>query len=227
MNRRMLFLIVSGTAAFMVAVAFTVFWLLGKAEESTRHASTQFAAALEKNDPSAAPAGGADYVEGVRAYFGPVTNAEVVDAHNKSINTGDSADTRSYFVADILIRTKRGAAVIELEFDNQSLTNSSEKVSGVYELKPGKVPEGALGLVDARELASAFATRGGKPADQMTLSRALADLPKPDAPAAAPAETPTRAVPSPASQRQQREATKRLSCVQNANGDVTKLQKCA
>ena len=73
MNRRMLILIVGGTAAFTVAVAVAVFWLLGKAEESTRHASTQFAAALEKNDPSAAPAGGADYVEGVRAYFGPVT----------------------------------------------------------------------------------------------------------------------------------------------------------
>ena len=84
-----------------------------------------------------------------------------------------------------------------------------------------------MGPVDARSLASAFATRGGKPADQMTLSRALADLPEPDAPAAAPGETPTRAVTSPASQRQQREATKRLSCVQNANGDVTKLQKCA
>ena len=127
MNRRMLILIVGGTAAFMVAVAVAVFWLLGKSEESTRHASAQFAAALEKNDPSAAPAGGADYVEGVRAYFGPVTSAEVVDAHNKSINTGDSADTRSYFVADLLLRTKRGAAVIELEFDNHSLPTAARK----------------------------------------------------------------------------------------------------
>jgi hypothetical protein len=226
MNRRMLFLIFGGTAAFMAVVAVAVFWLLGKAEESTRHASTRFATALVKNDPSAAPAGGADYVTGVRAYFGPVRSAEVIDAHNKSINTGDSADTRSYFVADILLHTERGAAVIELEFDNHSLSNSSEKVSGAHELEPGNVPGGALNSDAAKELATAFATRGGEPADQMTLSRALADLPKPDAPAPAPPKTSPPAA-SPATQRHQRDATKRLRCVQNAQGDMTKLQKCA
>jgi len=99
----------------VVAVAIAVFWLLGNAEKSTRHASTQFAAALENGDPSAAPAGGPDYVDGVRAYFGPVSSAKVIDAHNKSINTGDSADTRSYYVADMLLRSERGAAVIELD----------------------------------------------------------------------------------------------------------------
>jgi hypothetical protein len=222
MNPRLIVAVIAGTFVFTVAVAVAVFWLLGETEKSTRHAATQFAAALGRNDPSAAPPGGSEYVGGVRAYFGPVTSAKVIETHNKSINTGNSADTRSYFVAEILLRSERGAAVIELEFDNHSFTNSSEKVSAVYEMEPDDVPGDALRADDRQELARAFAARGGKPADAMTLSHAIAELPKTGAPVEISAP-----VVAPASQARQSDAMKRLRCVQNANGDVKKLGKCS
>ena len=54
----------------------------------------------------------------------------VIDSHNHSVNTGDSADTRSYYVGDILLRDEaRGPAVIELEFDNQSLVSTPARRS--------------------------------------------------------------------------------------------------
>jgi hypothetical protein len=219
MTRRYFFLLGGGIAVFSAALAVALFWYLGKAEQSARHASTQFAVALEHGEPSAAPAGAADFVEGVRAAFGPVTSARIIDAHNKGIDTGDSADTRSYFVADLLLRTERGAAVIELEFDNHSLNPTNETVSGVHELKPDDVPGGALKAHDLEQLASAFAARGGKPAD---LTGALAELPKPAELAAAPAPA-----ADPAAEHDRREAKQQLRCVQNANGDARELQKCA
>jgi hypothetical protein len=227
MNGRLTFLIVGGTAVFMVVVAVALFWLLGKAEEKARHASGRFVTALERNDPRAAPEGGADYVAGIRHYFGPVKRAEVIDAHNKSINTGDNADTRSYFVADVLLRAQRGPAVVELEFDDDALTGG-ESVSGIRELEPGDVPGGALAPELREQLERAFATRGGKPADQLTLSGALADMPQPGTPTSAPdPEETQRLAPDASSQSGRDDAIAQLQCVQKANGDVTKLQKCA
>ena len=209
MNRKPLVLILGGTALFCAAVAVAVFWFLGNAETAARHASTQFAAAVVKDDPRAAPAGGADYVAGVRGYFGPVTSATVIGAHNKSINTGDAADTRSYFVADVLLRTEHGPAVLELEFDNHSLSNATEKVSAVHELAPAKVPGGTLASADRAALEAAFAARGDRPADAATLQTAPLRLKRIEAPAVRPAATPER-----------------LRCVQDAHGDVGKLARC-
>ena len=106
----------------------------------TIHASTKFATAPREQRPERRPRRAAtDFVKGVRAYFGGVSSAtRVIDSHNHSVNTGDSADTRSYYVGDILLATKLpGPAVIELEFDNQSLANSSEKISSIHELAHG------------------------------------------------------------------------------------------
>src|SRR4051794_30926482 len=98
-----------------------LFLILRPSNERPIPPPTQFLTPLLDNDPTAAPKGGADYVKSVRAYFGGVSSARVIDAHNHGVNTGDSADTRAYYVGDILLATKRGPAVIELSFDNQSL----------------------------------------------------------------------------------------------------------
>jgi hypothetical protein len=121
-------------------------------------------------------------------------------------------------VADLLLRSARGPAVIELAFDNGGI--GSGKVTGVYELAPDDAPK--LPARDGDRLALAFATRGGIPAGEDTLRQATAQGPQ--APAQRPAEAPpARAKPNP----RLREAPSELRCVQRARGDVTKLLECA
>jgi hypothetical protein len=215
-GRRLALLEFGGTAVFMAVVAVALFWLLGKQEQTARHAATQFAAAVVHNDPGAAPDGAGDYVTGVRAHFGPVTNARVIGAHNKAV--GEEPNTRTFFVAELLLRTERGPAVVELEFDNHDLLGS-EEVSGLYELEPDDAPD--LSANVRKRLEVAYAARGGKPADQITLSGA--GTPLQPAPAHA-GQSPLQA--SGATPRPSR-AQKQLRCVQRAAGDVGKLVECA
>jgi len=116
------------------------------------------------------------------------------------------------------VRSARGQAVIELAFDNGGI--GSEKVTGIYELHPNDAPK--LRAADRKQLASAFAERGGIPADGETLQHAKAETPEPaePQPAAAP---PASAKPTP----ELRAARDELQCVQRANGDVTKLLECS
>jgi hypothetical protein len=209
-----------------VAIAMVaLFWILRKSNEATIHAANRFATAVVHNDPGAAPDGGGDYVGGVRAYFGPVSAARVIDSHNHSVNTGDSADTRSYYVGDILLSTRRGPAVIELEFDNASLANASQRISSIHELAPDKVRRNKLSSADRDALEAAFAQRGSKAADEIALNGALAELPAATAPTHSAPAAPPPAVGA-ATKRRQRAAAQRLHCVQRAHGDVTKLQRC-
>src|SRR5215211_2403222 len=127
-------------AVLLAVVAGAAYWQLGMKEKSARDAATRFTAALVHNDPGAAPPGAGDYVTGVRAYFGPVTTARVIGAHNKTVRdrfpgVDDSGRTRTFPVAQLLMRTERGPAVIEIECENSALLKS-EKVSRVYELEP-------------------------------------------------------------------------------------------
>jgi hypothetical protein len=168
LSRRLTFAIVGGIAALTVVVAVGLFWILGKSEKTARDSSTRFAAALVHDAPGAAPPGGRDYVAGVREYFGPVASARVIGAHNAHVNTGDTADTRSFFVTELLLRTERGPAVIEVEFDNHALF--SDEVSGVKELEPDDAP--ALPAQTRKRLAVAYAARGGKPAGRLARSSA-------------------------------------------------------
>ncbi len=219
-SRRRLALILGATLAFMAVVGAVCLVLLGKEEKTARHSATRFAAALVHDDPAAAPPGAADYVHGVRHYFGPVTSASVIGAHNKGVNTGDNADTRAFFVVEMLLHSRRGLAVIELEYDNHALL--SEKVSRIYELAPEHAP--GLSRAERQQLDAAFAARGGAPADAGKLN-----------PVAAPAAPRLHIAPttmprphkvhivSPASSPQ----AAKLRCVQSAHGDVAKLQKCA
>jgi hypothetical protein len=214
-------MIVGWAGVFMVAVVLlavatvVVLWLNGKSETTARDGATRFATALVHNDPGAAPPGAGDYVTGVRAYFGAVRSARVIGAHNRYINGTNRHTRSSFFVSDLLLRTESGPAVIELEF---RLTPFSDFVGGVHELRPGEAP--GLTAQDRNQLVSAFAARGGKPADQTMLSESGARTQRPT-PATGRESPPTAgriALP--------RRAEAVLRCVRRAGGDAAKLQLC-
>ena len=94
MNRTRTILAFGAMAAVAAGFVFLLFWFLHNGETSARKASTKLTVALVRNDPSAAPAGGADYVKGLRAYLGPIRSAKVLGAHNKHVVTGDSSVRR-------------------------------------------------------------------------------------------------------------------------------------
>jgi hypothetical protein len=122
--------------AVLSAAAIPVVLLInGKSETTAREAATRFAAALVQNDPGAAPAGGGDDVRRLRTHFGAVTDARVISVHNKHVNSVRSRSTRSFVVAELLLRTARGPAVIELEFPGAPF---GDRVDGVHELPPGR-----------------------------------------------------------------------------------------
>ncbi len=211
---RLILLLAVASAAVIVGA---VFWGIGKNKQAAGHAATRFAAALVENDPDAAPKGSPEYIKGVRAYFGAVTGARVVGTHNERADANTNT-SRTYPVADILLRGEHGPAVIELAFDNGGI--GSEKVTGIYELDPDDAPK--LPARVREQLASAFAERGGIPADADMLEHPTAQTrqpapPQPTAPAA-----PQPAKPNP----QLRAARNELQCVQRARGDVTKLLEC-
>jgi hypothetical protein len=212
-GRRIVLLAVVSAAV----IVGTVFWGIGKNEKAAGHAATRFAAALVENDPGAAPKGGGEYIKGTRAYFGAVTRARVIGTHNERADA-DTSTSRTYPVADLLLRGARGLAVIELAFDNGGI--GSEKVTGIRELDPEEAPE--LRASDRERLASAFAERGGIPADEDTLKQGTAQTRQPATPRPAGASH-VRAKPNP----ELRVAQKELRCVRRARGDVTKLLECA
>jgi hypothetical protein len=141
----------------------------------------------------------------------------VIGTHNERADANTST-SRTYPVADLLLRSARGPGVIELAFDNGGI--GSEKVTGIYELDPADAPK--LPARDREQLASAFAERGGIPADEDTLKKGTAETRQPAAPRPAPAQ-PAPAKPNP----EVRVARNELRCVQRAHGDVTKLVECA
>jgi hypothetical protein len=221
MSGRLIFVLVVVSGA---AITGAVFWAIGKNEEAAGHAATRFAGALVHDDRQAAPPGAREYVTGVRAYFGPVTGAKVIGTHNE--HAGSAESQRTFPVADVLLHTERGPAVIELAFDSGGF--ASEKVTGVYELDPDDAPE--LPARDRKRLASAFAARGGIPANDVALEQAVARAQQ-DAPPSAGQQ----ATPPPSGRRRAqvnqshewREAQKELRCVQRARGDVAELLECA
>jgi hypothetical protein len=194
-----------------------IFWGIGKNKQAAGHAATRFAAALVENDPGAAPKGSPEYIKGMRAYFGAVTGARVIGTHNERADANTNT-SRTYPVADVLLRAARGPAVIELAFDNGGI--GSEKVTGIYELHPDDAPK--LPARDREQLASAFLERGGVPADEDTLKEGTAQTRQPAVPRPVVAQ-PARAKPTP----ELRAARNDLRCVQRARGDVTKLLECA
>ena len=196
---------------FTAAICGLVFWVLAEGEDSAREASAQFATALVENDPSLAPKGGADYLEGLRGQFGEVASARVIDTRNHRVGSGD--DARTYYVSDLLLQTARGAAVVELKFDSAQLI--SDTVTDVRELAPNEVE----GLDDAvlTAVAKAYVARGGEPAPSFT-APTIAKV----------ATTPAaKLTTKPAVSPEIRKAKQQLRCVKRAKGDVDKLARCA
>jgi hypothetical protein len=211
---RRLVLILAGVGLFCAVVAFALFSLIGKDSKAAHNGATRFGSALVLGEPRLAPKGDADMVSGVRNYFGAVTSAKVIGSHDRGVNTGDSADTRTYFVVEMLLDTRRGPAALELDFDNHAI--GSDRISGIHELEPSEAP--GLTTGERSQLARAFAARGGKPADDALLN---------DEP---PASSSSLRVSVPATKhatQQLSAAEKQLRCVQRAKGDVTKMQQCA
>ena len=194
-----------------------IFWAIGKSKQAAGHAAKRFAVALVENHPDAAPKGSPEYIKGMRAYFGAVTGARVIGTHNERADANTNT-SRTYPVADVLLRSARGPAVIELAFDNGGI--GSEKVTGVYELHPDAAPR--LPARDRERLASAFMERGGIPADEDTLKQGTVQTRQP----AAPRPVVVRSAPAKPT-ADQRAARNDLRCVRRARGDVTKLLECA
>jgi hypothetical protein len=211
-----------GALAASAAIAVVaIHWYNAKQAQTARRGATRFAAALVSNDPQTAPPGAGAYVTGVRSYFGAVTSAKVIGTHSVSVRINGPQHTRRYPVADLLLQARRGPAVIEVAFDNGDWF--SERVSEIYEINPKNAP--ALSSADRRELSAALLARGGRPANELTLSEPTIDVPMP-AQAGAP---PSVAVPISAAPAVQQltKAEKLLQCVQNAHGDAVALQKCS
>jgi hypothetical protein len=203
-GKRKLFLISLGAALFAVPLAVAISWLNGKDASAGHRGATQFATALVHNDPSTAPAGAANYANGVRGYFGSVSSAKVIGGHERGVNAPDHADERTYYVIEMLIQSRRGPAALELDFDNGSI--GSDRITSIHELKPTEAP--GISQIERGQLTKAFAARGGNPAGETKLLTTAA------------------ANPAPGVNAQLDKAAKELSCVQNAHGDETKMQAC-
>ena len=153
MNERLktaliLAVVVIGTGA----IAYSHFSAEAKEKAEVTPPSKQLVAALLADDPSAVPAGAEEYVKEVREHFGRVRRARFLEAYTKRSGSGHTATTE--VVAEIIVHGKRGAGVLELEFDGP------EAVDWVTELDPSTVHSD---LTDKEKAAveRGFARRGG------------------------------------------------------------------
>lgn len=221
--RRWVVLIVAGSVAFVTAIAVVIFVWNSANENMARQASTRFGAALIHNTPNAAPPGAADYVSGVRAHFGPVRSAKVIGSHQKAV--GHEPYVRSFFVTDLLLSTRRGPAVVEVEFDNHAI--NSDRVSRVYELAPRFAP--GLSAAQHRQLDATLKARGGKLADPATLAVTSSPAVIQRAAKTSSTSKPINPVPvlTTASTPARSTTAKRLHCVRASHGNIRKLVRCA
>ena len=206
-------IIIAVTVTGMAGLAAFIFWYVGGQEKAATREAKKFIAALVRNDPSAAPQKGDEYVSGIWRVYRRVDSAKLVATHKRSTH-GTSA-SRHWWVADMLLHTGRGLVVLELAFESSHLNPNTQNIDLMYELTPDRIPSGALDdatlarvRADQRErgsVANAFTFIFDKPASQPTQS------PTPGTPVAPPEfETPPV-----------------IKCIRRAHGDVTKIQKCA
>ena len=225
-HRGRLFLILTGTAVLGLTLLVAISWLNSKDAKGGQAGAAKFATALVHNQPSLAADGAAGYAAGVRAYFGPVSSAKIIAGHERGVNSRNTADERTYYVVEMLIQSKRGPAALELDFDDGAI--GSQRISSVHELKPTDIP--AISATQRKRLEAAFAARGGKAADEVTLSSTppttIVSTPAVHTTKQPAVKVPNVPVVPKAASDQLNKATKQLSCVQKAHGDVTKIQAC-
>jgi hypothetical protein len=155
--------IIAVTLIFSAAVSFSVLKHEATSQAEITGPSQMLVRAIEANEPSAAPEGGADYVRGVREYFGRIREARFLDAYTARYGSGRSATTD--VESEILVRGKRGAGVLQLSFDG-------DEIDGMREVEPGDVHSD---LTDEEEAAveRGFARRGGETANITVLNGAF------------------------------------------------------
>jgi hypothetical protein len=122
--------------------------------------------ALVRRDSSLAPGSKEEWVPGVWAVFRRVDDASLVKVWKRPQNGPNFGSSGSDYVADILLHTGRGLALLEISFE------SGPQPDLLYELRPERIP---AGLVDARTLArlnSDQSERGSKIADDLVITQA-------------------------------------------------------
>jgi hypothetical protein len=201
----------------MAGLGAFLFWYLGGQEKAATTETKKFIAALVKNDPSAAPRNGDDYVRGVWKAYRRVDSAKLVDTHQRSSRHSSSKNSgSSWWVADMLLHTGRGLAVLELKFEPNHIDPKDQVIDLLYELTPDRIPGDALDGATLARVRSDQRERGGEPENGITLD---GSFPSPS----------SRSPSTPASpvKPQKFRQPPVIKCIQRAHGDVTKIQKCA
>ena len=215
--RKRLVIILGGTLLFMAGLGAFLFWYLGGQEKAATTEAKKFISALEKNKPDDAPPKGADYVRGIWRTYRRVDSAELVDTHQRHHRDRNSDSGYSWWVADMLLHTGRGLAVVELAFEPNHLDPKTQVIDAMYELTPERIPDDALDSKTLARVGSDQRERGAEPADDFKLAGTFDSNPsKPGGPPSAKPPKPAKVKLPPA-----------LKCVKQAHGDVNKLKKCA
>src|SRR4051812_5191957 len=198
----------------MAGLGAFLFWYLGGQEKAATAEAKKFIAALEKHDPSAAPPKGDEYVRGFWKTYRRIDGADLVGTHQKHHRDSGSDSGYSWWVADMLLHTGRGLAVVEVAFEPNHLDPKTQIIDEMYELTPERVQDGDVDSATLARVRSDQRERGA-PANDFKLSGAFASTHSPS-PAGTHSGKPQKVKLPPA-----------LRCVQRAHGDVNKLKKCA
>ena len=195
------------------------------AEGIIKKDATQLVLALVKHDAALAPDGGADWVPGVWAVFRRVDSASVVKVWKRPQNGRNFGSSGSEWVADILFHTGRGLVLLELSFRSPDVSDLSQKVDLLYELRPQRIPEGLFDGVTIARIASAQRERGPKIADDLVITIAGRTGQDPAKPKAVPTATRSPA-PAPGIAAPHAKLPPVINCIRQANHDVQKIQEC-
>lgn len=205
------------TAIFCAAVAAAVLAFTGAANEAAGHQAGRLAAAIAHDAPGVAPAGGAGYVRGARRVYGPVTGVRVLAVRHLTID--EHTDDHSHHdqeVAELLVRARRGAAVLELSFGTGQLNPADQPIAGLRELAPDQIPSGVLDAATRRQVEAGDRARGGAASDA-TLGTGLAAVAH-----VTTTPSPARVAVDPAQRRLHRLA----ACMRRAHGNPAALLRC-
>ncbi len=148
-------LVLAGMASFILAISLWTVKHEADAQAEVAAPTKVLVAAIQANDPAAAPEDAEGYVKGVREQFGRVREARFLEAYTDRKGGGTSATTET--VSEIIVHARRGSAVLELSFDGA-------RINGMFEVEPDDV-HARLGKADEAAVARGFARRGGKPAN--------------------------------------------------------------
>lgn len=208
------------TLAGMAALAAFLFWYLGGQEKAATREANKFIAALVKDDPSAAPRKGDEYVRGIWRVYRRVDSAKLIDTHQRSTQHATSGSGYSWWVADMLLHTGRGLAVVELAFEPNHLDPDTQIIDLMYELTPDRIPGGVLDGATLARVRSDQRERGSVANDfTFTFDN---PSPRPSVPGRTPGPTPGKPVQPP-----RFHTPPVIKCIRRAHGDVTKIQRCA